>query len=283
MITLVVVFDLDGTLFNHKNMVRAEWMGSKELWVEACKELQSFAAQYGVTINFAIATAKDRIDDISAAAAAGLHPFLFQKDTRTNEYQSIHVSPNGIVKKDSFIAYHETNKHLLIAEIHGIQTVIEHNEHIKSSFQIDIKDSTKINLMQNIAALFNVDDRSRVTLIDDTQEVLDAVSAEGFSVISCMHLSQEQHKKSRDQLAITFVKDLIERMKSKIRLMAPLSEISTDTDDGVVDGNRIQVTRLRSRSTTPAQIMAIEGIFNQAQDDTSLQKIPIFELGILDI
>lgn len=95
---IVLVFDLDYTLFYSDNALEVEWTGAKELWLDLCHRLKNFALKYNVELNFAIATAKDWIDDLVEEAVSALSDYLFAFDT-TN-YLQVPVIKHGWLQVD---------------------------------------------------------------------------------------------------------------------------------------------------------------------------------------
>jgi len=80
MAKIVLVLDIDKILFNSKNLDEEEWLGSKELWLDLFFRLKNIALEHGVELFFAIATAKDGVDDLVIETAVSLNDYSNRRD-----------------------------------------------------------------------------------------------------------------------------------------------------------------------------------------------------------
>lgn len=179
---IVVVFDLDHTLFNSFNRQKSEWLGSKALWVDLCKALVATGRMHGVNVHFAIATAKNSIDDHVVEAASAFKDYLFAWDSVSNYRIPVVLYP---------YMYVNFSGELFLSALTANSDRKVTNSKLESSIQI--AQTLKAPLLRNIARIYGVEeaDYENIFLIDDTEEVLIDAQHAGFSTLASTGVCQD--------------------------------------------------------------------------------------------
>ncbi len=201
---IVIVFDLDDTLFNDNNSEEIEWHASKEEWLDLCARLKNRALADGIELHFAIATSKAYVDAIVIEAAKALQEYLRAFDGQQqlpivqNDY--VHVSSSNIA---------------LLSHLHQNQNEdAQDRQSIASSIQVAIADNKNASL-KKIADLFEVKDLSHLILIDDLFNNVHSAKLAGFSAVSAGNIWSPD-KTTRDNNARELIAKIEDEVARKI-------------------------------------------------------------------
>jgi len=188
---LIVLFDVDHTLFDSYERDSIVWTDSAEKWQDLCNRLRTIAEKFGHEVVFGLLSSKDTVDELVDAAILQLHEF-FQQSTSYMRHED--GSFSYAVDLDGCLFEHHVRFHLrkfevlsptgkLCVPLQSTLYLVSHQEQPEC-----VVAGFKTSTISRILETYQIEAPS-LFFIDDTPENLRRAKELGVTTISAKMLN----------------------------------------------------------------------------------------------